>query len=219
VAQSALKTQEVVVVSSLRKQRDFDRKESTSQELLNAAVDVFCDKGYHRTLISDIVARAGVGQGTFYRHFKSKRDLIETIMDQFGASLLGQFEFMSTNLPSNVDEYRQASKEALLSMAFLVEKNRKLALLLLREAPTVDREFEQRINDLYDQFASLAAFYLEYAVTQGFARRCNTKIVAQALVGMGLRHMTLWLNDGDDTVDIHELITELVDFAFLGFGA
>ncbi|MDP8255785.1 MAG: TetR/AcrR family transcriptional regulator [Candidatus Alcyoniella australis] len=208
----------MAMVSPLRQQRDYDRKENTRQDLLNAAIDVFYDKGYHRSLISDIVARAGVGQGTFYRHFKSKRDLIDAIMDRFGQMLLSQFEFMTVNLPSNADEYRDASMNAVMAMAVLAEKNRKLALLL-REAPTVDREFEQRTNDLYDQLAGLAAFYLDHAVSQGFARPCNTAIVSQAIVGMGLRHMTMWLNDEHNAVDIHKLITELVDFAFLGFGA
>jgi len=206
------------MVSALRKKRDLDRKESTRQDLLNAAIEVFGDKGYHRSHISDIVAQAGVGQGTFYRHFKSKRDLIDTVMDQFSLMLLGQFEFMTTNLPSSAAEYREASRNAVLAMAGLVEKNRKLALLL-REAPTVDREFEQRTNELYDRLASLAAFYLEHAIAQGFALTCNAAVVSQAIVGMGLRHMTLWLQNGHNAADMHKLITELVDFAFLGFGA
>jgi AcrR family transcriptional regulator len=206
------------LVSPLRQQRDIDRKAGTRQDLLDAAIDVFCDKGYHRSLISDIVARAGVGQGTFYRHFQSKRDLIDTIMDRFGGMLLGQFESMTVHLPSNTDEYRAASKNATLAMANLVRENRKLALLLLREAPTVDRDFEQRINNFYDQFAGLAVFYLDHAIAQGFARPCNTTMIAQAIVGMGLRQTTMWLQDEEGIVDLDEMINELVDFAFLGFG-
>jgi AcrR family transcriptional regulator len=214
-----LKSRSSILVSPLRKKRDFDRKESTRQDLLIAATDVFRDKGYHRSLISDIVARAGVGQGTFYRHFQSKREVIDSIMDQFSQMLLDQFEFMTIHPPANAAEYRQTSKDAILAMATLLEKNRKLALLLLREAPTVDRDFELRINNLYNQFAGLAAFYLDYAVAQGFARRCNTTMVAQAIVGMGLRHITMWLYDEHNTTDLRDLISELVDFAFLGFGA
>lgn len=206
------------MVSPLRKQRDIDRKESTREDLLNAAVDLFYEKGYHNALIADIVNKAGVGQGTFYRYFQNKRDLIDNVMDQFGQMLLGQFQFMTDHLPSNVDEYRAASRNALFATATLVEQNNKLTLLLLREGSTVDREFEQRINDLYDGFATLAAFYLDDAIANGFARPCNTKIVAQALVGIGLRHTTLWLNGEYSTRDINELVDELVDFAFLGFG-
>jgi len=206
------------MVSPLRKQRDLERKENTRQLLLDAAIDVFCEKGYHYSLVSDIVAQAGVGQGTFYRYFESKRDLIDSILEHFGRMLLSQFDFMMVNLPSNIDEYIAASRRAVLAMATALKENRKLALLLLREAPTVDREFDNRINNLYDQFANLAAFYLEHAIANGFARPCNTGIVARSLVGMGLYHTTRWLNDESNNIDIEELTTELVDFAFLGFG-
>jgi len=206
------------MVSPLRRQRDTNRKESTHNALVMAAIDIFGEKGYHRALISDIVARAGVGQGTFYRNFKNKRQIIDTIMDHFSELLLNQFESMSVNLPADLGEYQDSSRHAVLAMARLVEQNRNLALLLLREAPTVDRDFESRVNTLFDQFAELAAFYLDYAVSKGYARPCNTRIVAQAIVGMGIRHMSIWLCD-PKAVDINELITELVDFAFLGMGA
>lgn len=204
------------VVSSLRRERDIERKEHTRQELLEAAIEVFSAKGYHRSLVSDIVAHAGLGQGTFYRHFTSKRELIDAIMDHFGQKLLSQFETMTVNLPSTIDEYREASKEALLAMALMMEENRKLVLLLLREAPAVDREFEQRVNGLLDAFASLASFYLDHAISQGFTRKCNTTFIGQAIVGIGFRHIILWLQDERDGIQIRELITELVDFAFLG---
>ncbi|RJO69519.1 MAG: TetR/AcrR family transcriptional regulator [Myxococcales bacterium] len=219
LVRQALKAGSMAMISPLRKQRDLDRKEKTYQDLLDAAIEAFGDKGYHGSLISDIVARAGVGQGTFYRHFNDKRELFDAIMDRFGRMLLGEFDVMTTHLPGNAEQYRKASRDALLAMAALVEKNRKLVLVLLREAPTVDREFEQRLNELFDQFASLAAFYLDYAVSQGFARPCNTGIVAQAIVGMALRHITKWLQNDPKALDIDELITELVDFAFFGFGA
>ncbi len=207
------------MVSILRKQRDEERKNKTAKALLDAAIEVFNEKGYHATLISDIVARVGMGQGTFYRHFSCKRELIDTVMSNFGNMLLGEFDFMTSHLPSNADEYRQASRDAVLAMANLMQENRQLVLVLLREAPTVDREFEQRLQNLLDQFAGLAAFYLDHAIGKGFARRCDTAIVSQSLVGMALRHITLWLQDENASVDLKALTSELVDFAFFGFGA
>jgi len=46
--------------STLRKKRDVERKERTREVLLDAATRVFSSAGYHTTLISDIVAEAGV---------------------------------------------------------------------------------------------------------------------------------------------------------------
>ena len=47
----------------------------TRQELLDAAASCFSEYGYARTRISDIVFRAGVSQGNFYRHFASKDEI------------------------------------------------------------------------------------------------------------------------------------------------
>jgi len=140
-------------------------------------------------------------------------------MDRFGDMLLGKFAGMTANLPSNAQEYREASLHAVGAMAEVIEQNRKLVLLILREGPTVDREFEQRINNLFDQFAGLAAFYLENAIAKGYARPCNSAVVAQAIVGMGVRHITKWLQDDANGADVRELIKETVDFAFFGLAA
>jgi len=43
--------------------------------IIKAAVDLFREKGYDTTNIDDIVARAGIGKGTFYQNFKSKEKL------------------------------------------------------------------------------------------------------------------------------------------------
>ncbi|MBE0342034.1 TetR/AcrR family transcriptional regulator, partial [Paenibacillus sp. 28ISP30-2] len=44
-------------------------------QLLHIALKRFAEQGYHQTKISDIVVEAGVAQGTFYWHFKSKEAL------------------------------------------------------------------------------------------------------------------------------------------------
>ncbi|MDH4140048.1 MAG: TetR/AcrR family transcriptional regulator [Coriobacteriia bacterium] len=50
-------------------------------ELIAAAVDCFREKGVERTSVSDIVARAGVAQGTFYLYFKSKDEAIAAVVE------------------------------------------------------------------------------------------------------------------------------------------
>jgi len=59
-----------------RQEVDQARKDRTRAQLLEAAEQIFVRQGYHSTLVSDIVQQAGVGQGTFYRHFKSKRAVL-----------------------------------------------------------------------------------------------------------------------------------------------
>jgi AcrR family transcriptional regulator len=54
---------------------------SRRMDLLNAAREVFAEKGFEGTRISEIVARAGVAQGTFYLYFPSKVSLVLSLAE------------------------------------------------------------------------------------------------------------------------------------------
>ncbi|MRN53237.1 TetR/AcrR family transcriptional regulator [Paenibacillus monticola] len=51
-------------------------------ELLDAAMQLFNEKGYEQTSVSDIVKKVGVAQGTFYYHFKSKDEMVNAACER-----------------------------------------------------------------------------------------------------------------------------------------
>lgn len=51
----------------------------TRDRLARAALDLFTTRGYHETTTPLIAARAGVAEGTIYRHFPSKEDLLNEV--------------------------------------------------------------------------------------------------------------------------------------------
>ena len=50
--------------------------EPTRQRLQQAAVELFCERGYDQTTTAEIAARAGVTERTFFRHFADKREVL-----------------------------------------------------------------------------------------------------------------------------------------------
>ncbi len=52
-----------------------DNKEKKKTALFNAALELFTDKGFEKTTISDIAETAGIAKGTFYLYFEDKYDL------------------------------------------------------------------------------------------------------------------------------------------------
>jgi AcrR family transcriptional regulator len=52
------------------------RGEETRNALLAAASTLFARDGYHETSVPDIVQAAGVGHGTFYEYFRSRREIL-----------------------------------------------------------------------------------------------------------------------------------------------
>lgn len=54
---------------------------ATRQQLLEAAIGVFAEKGVSRTSLQDIAAAAGTTRGAIYWHFKNKADLFNALME------------------------------------------------------------------------------------------------------------------------------------------
>lgn len=52
----------------------------SEQKILEAAIDVFSEKGFHGAKTSEIAKRAGVAEGTIFRYFKIKKDLLRGIL-------------------------------------------------------------------------------------------------------------------------------------------
>jgi len=49
-------------------------------KLLEAAYNLFIEKGITATAIDEIVKKAGVAKGTFYLYFKDKEDILEKLI-------------------------------------------------------------------------------------------------------------------------------------------
>jgi AcrR family transcriptional regulator len=56
------------------------RKEARPGELLEAALDVFVEKGFAATRVEEIAARAGVSKGTLFLYFSSKEELFKAVV-------------------------------------------------------------------------------------------------------------------------------------------
>jgi len=58
------------------------RKEARPQELLDAALELFVEKGFSATRAEEVALRAGVSKGTLYLYYPSKEDLLKAVIEQ-----------------------------------------------------------------------------------------------------------------------------------------
>jgi AcrR family transcriptional regulator len=56
------------------------RKDARPQELLDAALDLFVERGFAATRSEDVAARAGVSKGTLYLYYPSKEELLKEVI-------------------------------------------------------------------------------------------------------------------------------------------
>ncbi|MEB2282447.1 TetR/AcrR family transcriptional regulator [Lysinibacillus xylanilyticus] len=67
------------------------RKEAMERrnEILDAADELFGQKGFDGTSTNDILEKVGIARGTLYYHFKSKEDIMDALIERYNAEILG----------------------------------------------------------------------------------------------------------------------------------
>jgi len=83
------------------------RRSSDKRDRLKAAaIAIFGEKGYEGTSIEEIADRAGLAIGSFYQHYRSKRQLLLVLMDELLESL-SQLDFKPAGMVNARDGLRQ----------------------------------------------------------------------------------------------------------------
>ncbi|MGG4345763.1 TetR/AcrR family transcriptional regulator [Paenibacillus lautus] len=68
--------------------RVVKKAEERRNEILDAADELFGQKGFDGTSTSDILEKVGIARGTLYHHFKSKEDIMDALIDRYSDGLL-----------------------------------------------------------------------------------------------------------------------------------
>lgn len=77
----------------------------TKELILETAKELISEVGYHRTTTSNLAKRANISEGTIYRHFESKEDVLQHILRDLDAKY-AQFvdRLLSTPRECSIDE-------------------------------------------------------------------------------------------------------------------
>jgi AcrR family transcriptional regulator len=119
------------------------RSRAKRERLKQAALLLFGERGYDNTAVDDIAQRARLAVGTFYQHFRSKRQLLLSLMDDL-LKRLGQLELVpggSTNI--------RAMIHALLSNAFAHDLRYLGAYRAWQEAALSDPELAVKQQQIH----------------------------------------------------------------------
>lgn len=70
-------------------------------EILDAADELFGQKGFDGTSTNDILSKVGIARGTLYYHFKSKEDIMDALIERYNVNILGAAQAIAAdrNIP------------------------------------------------------------------------------------------------------------------------
>ena len=80
------------------------RKEARPGELIQAALDVFVERGYAGARLDDIAQRAGVTKGTVYLYFTDKQELFEAVVRETLGSMLTRGQAIASGFEGSASD-------------------------------------------------------------------------------------------------------------------
>lgn len=153
----------------------------TRQRLVRAALELFTTQGFHETTTPQIAKKAGVAEGTIYRHFTSKQHCFNELY-RAAARWAGK-------LVKDADALKVGPREKLAELA------RELAAGAARDPAVARLFFVQRHDDLLDDESRKAArdfrLSLESLIAQGKADGSVKPGAAEVWAGVWLGVVTL----------------------------
>jgi len=155
----------------------------TRSLLLDAAEQVFAEKGFTAATLDDIAQAAGYTKGAIYKHFAAKEELFLAVSDRYWRRYFDNFAEVMTNarqvgareLDDIAERWRQLSRDRGAEHAAL---GHEFALYLLRNPEARDRVAAKRA-EVVEQ---LAKFIVEGVERLGGTLLIPALTLAQVLV-------------------------------------
>ena len=108
------------------RRQDPDEKR---KRIIECAVQVFTERGFHHATIDEIAAASGVAKGTVYRYFKSKEDLLDQLLMATSQKIIARFSH-TFNTPITI---RESIEQFIIEWLQFIEENHALYRLIQAE--------------------------------------------------------------------------------------
>ena len=196
-----------------------EKKEETRRLLQEAAVQVFHEKGIHVARVSDIVQRAGVAQGTFYNHFKSKEAVFQCLTEDYLAKygqMFGDYAVEFLNLSD--DEQMVASFRLFLRELFYsCRENIATAQLVFGEGAGSVGPYYEISQRAIEYFISLIKVVAEEAFQKEVISFEDSEMAAAMIFGLFQRCLFYFILS-KNIFDIDRLEKNMLNFILNGLG-
>jgi TetR/AcrR family fatty acid metabolism transcriptional regulator len=158
--------------------------------IIEAAVKVIAENGYHNSQVSKIAREAGVADGTIYLYFQNKEDVLISLfrvkMGDFTANALQELKQIE-------NPYEKLAK--LISMHFIMlEADRNLALVLQIQLRQSDAFIRKGIATPLKDYFTIIEEVIENGISTGvFRKDINKKLIRQIVFGAMDEVVTSWV--------------------------
>ncbi|MCM3739913.1 TetR family transcriptional regulator [Oceanobacillus luteolus] len=181
------------------------------QQIIEAAVKVIAENGYHASQVSKIAKEAGVADGTIYLYFKNKEDVLVSVFEE----KMGQFIDKIAKATSEQSD-AESKLRVLINMHFSqLEENPDLAIVTQLELRQSNYTLRMQINNVLKAYLTV----IDEVIAEGinnkqFRDDINPALIRQMIFGTLDEVVTNWIMKdrkyklGDQAEEVHKFLKQ-----------
>ena len=171
----------------------------TYEKLIESALSLFSEKGYHNVSVSMIAKKSLVKTATFYQYFGGKDVIYKTILERaFDAFKAGMSDIPFSTREKFVEKFVRSYLDFYISQPLFHR--------VLHEGVYIDRSMFKRIEKLFTELIEKS---------QGVSNRLKSAAIRWFLTGP-VRFVSIFKSISGDYTISEKLTAELIDFALRG---
>jgi AcrR family transcriptional regulator len=182
----------------------------TRDQILDAAAQIFSQKGFHAASMQDIAAAVNLQKASLYHHVNSKQEILVALLDRALDLLIDEMQSV-LDLPLPPDQKLPLAIQAYL-LAMLT--HRDLAVVLLLEHRSLDAAHHARHIPRRDRFEQLWRDLIQEGQQTGVFYCADPAMASRALLGV-LNWTITWYNP-DGPLSSEEIAAQFADLLLMG---
>jgi len=182
------------------------------QRILEAAVSVFAEKGFHSARVSDVAERASVADGTIYLYFRNKEELLMTAINTAFDAFMSRARSELEAIASPAGKLRRLAQLHLEALGV----NRDLAVVFQMELRQSARFLAPFSHEHMIEYFGLVRAAIREGQAQGIFRpELRDKIAANCFFGALDEMVTSWVLD-ETHYQLSDVADTVADIILLG---
>ena len=163
--------------------KDKDLINVRRQELVNAAVELFVKKGFHKTTVREIAKEFGMSMGALYDYIRTKEDILFLVCDHIHKSVS---EKLQSALVGKKDA-RENLKNAIRDYFTIIDEIQDYSLLLYQETKSLNRTDRNYILSAEKELVAIFENIITHGIREKIFRidRSTAKIMAENIMVQG----------------------------------
>lgn len=184
--------------------------EEKKAEIHQAAAQVFFDKGYEATTLSDIAKASKMGRSTIYQYFKNKEEIFYEFSISFFSELVQSLDKIITSDLHATEKLKKMLAVFIFENGANSERFFQLAKVLLFLKS--NSSFESKFRFLYLSVQDMFFQVIEEGQKTGEIKECDTESMTTAVFGLAQSIILhTYLNSQSDNDNYFEAISIMID--------